>query len=184
MKLKHTFALLLAAFTGTTLATAPALAQDIQWRDAWMPAYSVETADTPIFATLINLSERNDRLVAVRSDDAAAVTIRALRLIDGELREVTLDGLELPAGVPVTLNSGSAWLLLEQTRVPVRARSTQTLTLVFEHAGEIRQRVRATPVRFPAERVDDIHSDPLQRPVTAPRSEGLDDALRTDPFLR
>lgn len=183
MKSKHTLTMAVSLICGL-IAAAPVAAQDIQWRDAWMPAYSVEMANTPLFATLVNLSERNDRLIAVRSDEAARVSIRTLQQVDGALREVVLDSLELPAGVPVTLGSNTAWLLLENTRTPVRARSTHTLTLVFEHAGEVRKRVRATPVRFPAERVDDIHSDPLQRPVTSPRSEGLDDALRSDPFLR
>lgn len=183
MKPKQTLALVTTLIC-SVMAAAPAIAQHIQWRDAWMPAYSVEMTNTPVFATLVNLSEHNDRLIAVRSDDAAAASIRALRQHDGVLREVVLDSLELPAGVPVTLGSDTAWLLLEKTRTPVRARSTQTLTLVFEHAGEIRKRVRATPIRFPAERVQDIHSDPLQRPVSPSRSEGLDDALRSDPFLR
>ncbi|NMG02680.1 copper chaperone PCu(A)C [Azoarcus taiwanensis] len=183
MKPKHTLAIL-ATLMGSLMAAAPATAQEIQWREAWMPAYSVEMTNTPLFATLVNLSQRNDRLIAVRSDQAEQVSIRALQQVDGTLREVVLDSLELPAGVPITLGSDTAWLLLENTRTPVRARSTHTVTLVFEHAGEVSRRVRATPVRFPAERVEDIHSDPLQRPVTAPRSEGLDDALRSDPFLR
>lgn len=183
MKTKHNLAIF-SLLLGSVLATAPVAAQEIQWRDAWMPAYSVEMANTPLFATLVNLSERNDRLIAVRSDQAEQVSIRALQQTDGKLREVVLDSIELPAGVPVTLGSDTAWLLLENTRTPVRARTTHTVTLVFEHAGEVRKRVRATPVRFPAAQVDDIHTDPLQRPVTSPRLESLDDALRSDPFLR
>ncbi len=183
MNTKHNLAIF-SLLLGSVIAAVPVAAQEVQWRDAWMPAYSVEMADTPLFATLVNLSERNDRLIAARSDQAEQVSIRALQQTNGALREVVLDSLELPVGVPVTLGSDTAWLLLENTRRPVRARSTHTVTLVFEHAGEVRKRVRAIPVRFPAERVDDIHSDPLQRPLTSPRIESLDDALRSDPFLR
>lgn len=175
---------LVAGLAATVLAGAAWASEAIQTREAWMPAYSVEISSTPVFATLINVADAKDRLLAVRSDAADKVSIRALRLLDGALTEVAVDSLELPVGVPVELNASTAWLLLENTRRPVRARDQYTLTLVFEHAGEVTLRVRARPVRFVAETSDDIRTDPLQQRMPSRRIEGLDDALRTDPFLR
>ncbi len=174
----------LLAVLSAGVVAGSAWAGEIQTREAWMPAYSVELPSTPVFATLINVSDASDRLLSVRSDGADLVSIRALRPVEGTLREVTLESLELPVGVPVELNSANAWLLLENTRKPVRARDQHTLTLVFERAGEVTLRVRARPVRFVAESPDDLRTDPMQQRLTPRHAEGLDEALRTDPFLR
>lgn len=175
--------LTLAALACTAFAT-PTLAGDLHVREAWIPAYAENVSTAPVFLTLVNLGKDADRLVSARSDGAARVSLQALSVQDGELRATPLRGVALPPGVPVPLEAGSAWLQMEGLKGPLRPRATYTLKLTFEKAGEREVRVRVRPTPLAGESLDNLRTDPQQQPGQTPRSEGLDDALRSDPFLR
>lgn len=169
---------------GLALGSLAAQAGDIHVRDAWMPAYGEKPDSAPAFLTLINLGATEDRLIGARSEGAREVSLRTLRLDDGELRTVPLQAVSLPPGVPVVFESGLAWLMLEGFNTPLAARGTQTITLIFERAGEVEHRIRIRNVQPGGGSLDNMRTDPLQSPGQTQRTEGLDDALRSDPFLR
>jgi len=175
--------LALAAFACTTLA-APALADTIHIRDAWIPVYGDQQRNAPIFLTLVNMGDSADRLLSVHSNDATKVSIQAMSVADDVLRPHTLDSVVLPVGVPVALSPGGAWLMLEGMQAPARARAMYSVVLVFEHAGEIEYRIRGRLSNIAADTLENLRTDPMQSPTRSERTEGMDDALRTDPFLR
>ncbi len=171
-------ALACGSFAGT------ALADGIHVGEAWIPAYGENLRNAPVFLTLVNLGKGSDRLVGARSDGAAAVSLQTLAVQDGELRAQPLQAVSLPPGVPVPLAAGGTWLMLEDLKAPLRARATYTLKLVFEQAGEREYRVRVRPTPLAGDNLENLRTDPLQQPGQTQRTEGLDDALRSDPFLR
>lgn len=175
--------LALAVLALNTFA-APALADTLHVRDAWIPVYGDTVRNAPVFLTLLNMSDTNDRLLGASSDAAARVSIQAMGVADDALRTHTLDAVALPVGVPVTLNPGGVWLLLEDIHTPLRVRALYTVKLMFEHAGEREYRIRARVTNIAAETLDNMRTDPMQTRTQPERTEGLDDALRTDPFLR
>jgi len=175
--------LALAAFACTTLA-APALADTIHVRDAWIPVYGDQQRNAPVFLTLVNMGDSADRLLRVHSNDATKVSIQTMGVTDDALRPHTLDTVVLPVGVPVALSPGGAWLMLEGMHAPARSRAMYTVVLVFEHAGEIEYRIRGRLSNIGVDTLENLRTDPMQSTTQPERTEGMDDALRSDPFLR
>jgi len=181
--MKYAQRLTLAALVCGALASAPAAAERIHVRDAWMPAYAGNPRNAPVFLTLVNLGPEPDRLIAVKVEGGAAASIRAMVIEGGEARQREIAAVELPPGVPVPLQAGGAYLVLEGLKATPRPRAAQTVRLVFEHAGEREYRVRVRPQGLGDDTLENLRTDPLQQPGKPARTEGLDDALRTDPLL-
>ncbi len=163
---------------------APAAADDLHVSDAWIPAYADKPASAPLFLTLVNTGNTADRLLGASSPAAESVSLQGMALSDGTLKAQPVKAVELPAGVPVPLAAGGVWLQLEGLKAPLRARASYTVTLKFENGGEREYAVRARPTLLASESLDNLRTDPLQQPGQPARTEGLDDALRSDPFLR
>ncbi|PTD97772.1 copper chaperone PCu(A)C [Pseudothauera lacus] len=171
------------AVVACTLGAGPVLASGIHVRDAWIPAYGEGARSAPLFLTVTNTGTP-DRLIGARSDAAERVSINTLQAHEGELRATALQAVALPSGVPVIFESGNAWLQLEGLKAPLRPRATVTVKLVFERAGEREYRIRVRPNPLGGDTLENMRTDPLQQPGQTQRTEGLDDALRSDPFLR
>ena len=117
------------------LAATPALA-DVTVTASWARASIV--ASRPGAAYLTLQTSEADRLVSITTPVAEKVMIHAIETgDDGLARMRSLDVLDLPADVPMTLEPGGMHImlmgltrtLLEGTRFP--------LTLGFETAGEV-----------------------------------------------
>lgn len=177
--------LMLGALACGALASAAAAAESIHVRNAWMPAYTDDARSAPVFLTLVNLGAKSDRLVGVKADGAAVAGIRVIAVENGEARQRELTAVELPPGVPVPLQAGGAYLVLEGLKAPLKPRAAQTIRLVFQNAGERELRVKVRPEGLGDDPLENLRTDPLQVPIGKPaHSEGVDEALRTDPFQR
>lgn len=182
--MKTATSLSLAAIACTMLATSHAAADDIRIRDAWLPAHGEHVRVAPVYLTLVNQGSHADRLIGVRSEIARTATLHAMTIEADQARQRPLRAVELPAGIPVPLHAGGAYVILDDIVTPLRPRAVHTLHLVFEHAGEREVKFRVRPAGRDDDTLENLRTDPLQQPGQIPRSEGLDDALRTDPFLR
>ena len=83
---------------------------------------------------VMTASGAGDRLVEASSPAATRVTLHSASA-GGAMKAV--DGLELPAGVPVALVPGGDHLMLEGLTAPLAPGATVTLDLTFETAGEV-----------------------------------------------
>lgn len=83
---------------------------------------------------VMTASGAGDRLVAASSPAATRITLHSTAA-GGAMKAV--DGLELPAGVPVALVPGGDHLMLEGLSAPLTPGATVTLELTFEAAGQI-----------------------------------------------
>ncbi|WP_296373042.1 copper chaperone PCu(A)C [Yoonia sp.] len=90
------------------------------------------------FLTIANGGEADDHLVAAASDIAGVTQIHAMMMDGGVMvmRELA-DGLPLPAGETVVLQSGGLHLMFMQLNGPLVAGETVAVTLRFENAGEV-----------------------------------------------
>lgn len=78
-----------------------------------------------------------DRLIAVKSDLAAAVELHTMSEDGGIMQMRKIDAVDVPAGGMVMLESGGTHVMLIGLKAPLREGMTGTLTFVFEHAGEV-----------------------------------------------
>jgi len=138
--------LLAALWSPTLLADA-----DIRVSDAWLRALPAVSRVNSAYLEIHNGGERDDRLLAVRSPLAEAVTIHRSVQIDNAYRMQPVEALPIPAGTRVTLQSGAHHLMLTGVRRSPAAGERVPLTLTFERAGdiqvqaEVRPRERAAP---------------------------------------
>ena len=135
MTLKH---IAIAALAAVTLAF-PALAGEIEVRDAYARAASPAAKAGAIFMTLANTGTQDDRLLAVASDVAQKVELHThVQSGDGIMKMTAIEGgIDLPAGATHALERGGDHVMLMGLTRSLAQDDTVTLTLTFEHAGEI-----------------------------------------------
>jgi len=88
------------------------------------------------YLKITNKGEEADRLIEVRSDQAARIEIHEMRIEEGVMRMRPLsDGLELPVGETVTLEPGGYHLMIFEPKEPLIAGERFQAELHFAKAG-------------------------------------------------
>ena len=127
-------ALLLAACAGVA-ATGPGVRVEHAWTRA-VPAVAPVAGG---FFTVVNDSDRDDRLLRIETDAAQRVEIHQMRNDGGVMRMRALPGgVAVPAHGRVEFKPGGYHLMLIQ---PTRALTEGVrfdATLVFQHAGRVK----------------------------------------------
>ena len=134
MMLKSTTLGLIAA-----LALAlPAWAEDITIEDPYARAAGATAMAGAAFMTIQNDSAIADRLVAARSDVAERVELHT-HVVDGDVMRMieVEEGFAIPAGEAHNLARGGDHVMFMGLRQPFEQGETITVTLTFEHAGEM-----------------------------------------------
>jgi copper(I)-binding protein len=102
-------------------------------KDAWTRDTIGGTANAAVFMTITSPSA--DRLVAASTPAAAKTDL--MTMVGGDTMEMKyLDGIDIPAGEPVSLNAGGLHVWLADLSQPLKTGQSIPLTLKFEHAGE------------------------------------------------
>jgi copper(I)-binding protein len=136
---------LLAALLGLCALAGPALAEGLAVREPFARAVPEGLRASAAYMTLVNESEKDDRLVAARSPVAARVELHTHIMEDGvaRMREVE-GGIPVPAGETVTLKPGGLHVMLMGLTGAMPDGGSAEITLVFERAGEM---VVTAPIR-------------------------------------
>jgi hypothetical protein len=133
-------AALAAALALSAFIPAPVFAHDgFAVRDAYARAASPVAQSGAIFLVLENHRSIDDRLIAVRSDVAERVELHThIQDAQGVMRMVEVeDGFAIPAGGEHRLARGGDHIMLLGLTRPLTDGEMVTLTLVFEHSGEL-----------------------------------------------
>lgn len=120
-----------------TLAAAPAIAEGIDISQPYAITSGGPTGAA--FMMITNSSDTADRLIDVRSDLAAKTELHThIDKGDGVMQMVHVtEGFELPAGATLMLERGGKHVMFMGLNEPLAQGQEITITLVFEHAGEI-----------------------------------------------
>jgi periplasmic copper chaperone A len=125
------------------LAAASARADSLTISDAWARATPPGAVTAAAYLRIDNGGDA-DRLLEVRSDSASDVQIHTMIEEGGMMRMTPLDDLRVPAGGSAILEPGGDHIMLIDIDAPLVPGETLEMTLVFEHAGELRV---AFPIR-------------------------------------
>ena len=131
-------ACLLACALGRAWATPPEVTS------AWSRATAPGQTTGAVYMTLT--SGTADRLTAISSPNAASAMLHQTSQMGGMSSMQAMDGLDLPAGKPVTLAPHGMHVMLEGLKAPLVAGGYVTLTLTFGHAGAATFNVPVVPV--------------------------------------
>lgn len=139
MFFKTTFA---AALTATIFAL-PAFADGIEVHDPYARSSGMSAIAGAAFMMIHNHGDVDDRLIDVRSDISKRVELHThIDAGDGvmQMRHVP-DGFELPAGEHVVLERGGKHVMFMGLNDAMEQGETVSITLIFEHAGEVEVQV-------------------------------------------
>jgi periplasmic copper chaperone A len=124
------------AFLAAGLFAATALAQnsDIQITSAWARATPGGAQTAAAYVTL--QSDAGDKLTGISTPAAQKAEVHEMTMDNGVMKMRPVDGLDLPAGKPVTLKPGGYHIMLTGLTKPLEAGQTFPMTLDFAKAGE------------------------------------------------
>ncbi len=111
--------------------------------DAWMRPTIGTNPNSAAYLTVLNHGKTADRLLEVRGDVAKAIELHT-HMRDGDvmrMRQVK-DGLPVGAGKGLVLQPGGHHIMLLGLTRKLETGKTVPLTLVFEHAGEVKVDVK------------------------------------------
>lgn len=128
-------AFLLSSLIALAAADGGALAQDsVEVTDVWARATVPGQKVAGVYATIRSRTEA--RLIGVRSPVAKSGEIHSMSNDGGVMKMRRLDGLELPAGRPVTLAPGGIHIMLLDVSKVLEAGQRVPLTLTIEQGGK------------------------------------------------
>lgn len=106
----------------------------LEVKDVWTRDTVGGTANAAVYMTIT--SPTADRLVAASTPIAKKTDLMTMTTGSGAMGMQYLDGIDIPANRPVSLNSGGLHVWLAGLNQPLRAGQTFPLTLKFAKAGE------------------------------------------------
>ena len=125
--------------------TACGQAARLEVKDVWARDTVGSTANAAVFMTIS--SPTPDRLIAASAPVAEKTDLMTMAGGNGAMEMTYLDGIDIPANTPVSLNPGGLHVWLAHLHQPLRAGQSFPLILEFEKAG---QRRVVVPVIGPA----------------------------------
>lgn len=133
-----TLRILATIVLSTLLSLGSAQAGNIQIEHQYARAASPIAKSGAAFMHIMNMGENTDRLIAARTDAAKMPELHTHIMEDGvaKMREVE-GGIVILAGEAAILERGGLHVMLMGLTRPFLQGEVITLTLVFEHAGEI-----------------------------------------------
>ncbi len=130
--------LALAAAASLTLAGgAFAEMSKVMVGDAYARASNTKAGAA--FMQIVNHTDADDRLIAVKSDVAARTELHTHKEMgDGVMKMVHVEeGFAIPAGATHVLQRGGDHVMFMGLNAPFEQGDTISVTLVFENAGEV-----------------------------------------------
>jgi copper(I)-binding protein len=103
-------------------------------KDVWARDTIGGTANAAVFMTIS--SPTADRLMAASTSIAKKTDLMTMDGGGGVMQMKYLQGIDIPANTPVSLNSSGLHVWLADLNQPLRAGQSFQLTLKFEKAGE------------------------------------------------
>ena len=147
MSLKTT---LVAGIAALSFAV-PAFADGIMVHDPYARASSAMSQSGAAFMEIINQTDTDDRLIDVRSDVAERVELHTHQEdANGVMRMLHLEeGFAIAAGETHALERGGDHVMFMGPTQAFKTGDTLTLTLSFEHAGDVVVEVPVDNARVP-----------------------------------
>lgn len=106
----------------------------LEVKDAWTRDTVGRTVNAAIF--MVITSQRGDRLVGASTSIAQKTDLMTIAGGNGAMEMKYVQGIDIPANKPVSLNPGGLHVWLAGLKQPLRAGQTFPLFLKFEKAGQ------------------------------------------------
>jgi periplasmic copper chaperone A len=130
----------------------PALAHDgVHVNDAYAIVVSPKAPTAAIYFTITNHSIEPDRLIAATTDAAGMAMLHESVETDGVMSMGDVAGFVVEGQGTFALTRGAGHIMLMGLTKPLQDGDIITVTLTFEHAGEVVVEVPVNPAVMPGE---------------------------------
>jgi hypothetical protein len=131
----HTKLLAFGAGLAFVLSAAVATAQsgDVAIRDAWARATPGGAQTAAAYVTIE--APAGDKLIGVATPAAQKAELHSMTMDGNVMKMRQVDGIDLPAGKPITLKPGDYHIMLTGLAKPLQEGQSFPLTLIFAKAG-------------------------------------------------
>lgn len=127
--------------TGSPSSVLAAEKHEMVVKDAWSRARPPSAKVGGAFMMIHNEGAKMDRLIAASSPVAKRTEIHESLMKDGVMSMAPITDLPIKPGEKIMLKPGSYHVMLMGLKEPLVKGEMFPLTLVFEHAGEIKVKV-------------------------------------------
>ncbi len=131
---------LLATLAVTALSTAAVADSIISVEDGYARSSGMNAKAGAAFMVIRNTGDTGDRLVSAQSDVAARVELHTHKIDENGVAKMMQveEGFTIPAGEAHMLQRGGDHVMFMGIKKPFEQGAKIPVTLVFEHAGEVR----------------------------------------------
>ncbi len=131
---------LLATLAVTALSTAAFADSIISVEDGYARSSGMNAKAGAAFMVIRNTGDTGDRLVSAQSDVAARVELHTHKIDENGVAKMMQveEGFAIPAGEAHMLQRGGDHVMFMGIKKPFEQGAKIPVTLVFEHAGEVR----------------------------------------------
>jgi len=133
----------MALVAGLVAGCQQAQPPSVEVEQAWSRDTVGRTATAAVFMTIT--SEEGDRLLGGSTVAAGETDLMTMTMDGGAMAMEYVEGIDLPAGQPVSLDPSGLHVWLEDLETPLEAGRSFPLTLRFEKAGEQEIEVSVVP---------------------------------------
>ncbi|MGB3246775.1 MAG: copper chaperone PCu(A)C [Sulfitobacter sp.] len=145
--------LLVAASAALLTLSAPAFAQNIMIKDAYVRSSTPSSPTGAAFMMLMNESDSDDRLISVASDVAARVQLHThIEDANGVMKMTEIEGgIPIAAGETHMMQRGGDHVMFMGLKAPLEQGGEITVTLTFEKAGDVKVTIPVDSERKPGQ---------------------------------
>lgn len=145
--------LLVAASAALLTLSAPAFAQNIMIKDAYVRSSTPSSPTGAAFMMLMNESDSDDRLISVASDVAARVELHThIEDANGVMKMTEIEGgIPIAAGETHMMQRGGDHVMFMGLKAPLEQGGEITVTLTFEKAGDVKVTIPVDSERKPGQ---------------------------------
>lgn len=109
----------------------------IEVSNVWARPSQMMAGNGAVYMNISNNSGQDDRLVSASSSVAETVEIHQTTMVDDVMKMAPVEGIEVPADGEAALEPGGYHIMLINLVEDFMPGDTFSVTLNFEHAGEI-----------------------------------------------
>jgi len=111
--------------------------ENIAFTDPWIRLLPPTVMHTAAYVTINNSSNKPDTLLSVTSPVISSLSVHQTKNVDGMMKMLSADNLQIPAKGKIDLAPGGYHIMLMGLQNSLVENQEITMTFEFENAGEI-----------------------------------------------
>jgi copper(I)-binding protein len=111
--------------------------KNISFSDPWIRLLPPTVMHTAAYVTITNSDNKPDTLINVSSTAVNSLSVHQTKNVDGMMKMLSVDNLQVPANGKINLAPGGYHIMLMGLESPLAEKQKITMTFEFKNAGKV-----------------------------------------------